>query len=446
MGLFGSKFPDTDKLEKQEKNNKRLYQEVLATGNSKELAEYLELKDEINSPEFIKEKARIEGIIWKKTTEFSKLKEFETLSKNKDLKAYFALIDSSELNAYLAFKAGETYNDLNDKKKRKSSAELQRFFRFENSKPYKSYQKINDSSILKRFDVLKSEVESEAFKTKINFLQNKHRWNTTEGAEKEKILKKYSEDKDIKNYITYHNSSIFDLYKNYEVSFAEDFAPEKLDNQKWKTEFYLGSEYGPGNYSAIDHLQAYSNGRNIEILRDYLDIETRQEQATARVWHPQHGFIQKEMEFTSGVISTGKSFKQNEGIFKIKLKTDSKAPLSHSVQLVSPKGNIQIKVLQVTAKGKPIVGLSIFDGKRHTNRSTIVRRLNLNSKFHIASLEWQKEMLIWKINDVEVFRTEIKLPKTELFLEIASVMHKTRKKPTPGKITLDWIKAYSKTA
>ena len=446
MGLFGSKFPDTDKLEKQEKDNKRLYQEVLATANSKDLAEYMELKDDINSPEFIKEKARIEAINWKNSTEFSKLKEYLRLSKNKDLKAYFALFGSSELNAYLSFKASETYPELSDKKKRKASVELQRFYRFENSKSYKSYQKIDGSSILKRYEELKAELETEVFKTKEEFMKNKQRWNTTEGAEKERRFNDLAEDKDIKNYITYHNSPIFDLYKNYEVSFAEDFAPEKLDILKWKTEFYLGSEFGPGNYSTIDHLQAYSNGRNIEILRDYLDIETREEKATARVWHPEHGFIQKEMNFTSGVISTGKSFKQNEGIFKIKLKTDSKAPLSHSVQLVSPKGNIQIKVLQLTAKGRPIVGLSIFDGKRHTNRSAIIKRLNLNSKFYIASFEWQKEMLIWKINDVEVFRTEIKLPKTELFLEIASVMHKTRKKPTPGKITLDWIKAYSKTA
>lgn len=88
----------------------------------------------------------------------------------------------------------------------------------------------------------------------------------------------------------------------------------------------------------------------------------------------------------------------------------------------------------------------MYDGKRHTNRSSVIRRLNLNSDFYIASLEWHGEMLVWKINDKEVFRTEIKLPKTELFLEVASMIHKTRKKPAPGSITLDWIKAYSKIA
>lgn len=169
MGLFGSKFPDTNKLEKQEKDNKRLYQEVLATSNSSELAEYLDLKDEVSSPEFIKEKARITNIVWKNTFEYSSLKEFKKLSKNKDLKIYFNLVNSNELKAFLDFKSSEQYAELNNKKKRKASSELQRFYRFENSKPYKSYQKISGSTLLKRYEELKTLTESEKFKEKSVF-------------------------------------------------------------------------------------------------------------------------------------------------------------------------------------------------------------------------------------------------------------------------------------
>ena len=41
MGLFGNKFPSTEKIEKQDAEYKRLYQEVLATANSEDLKEYL---------------------------------------------------------------------------------------------------------------------------------------------------------------------------------------------------------------------------------------------------------------------------------------------------------------------------------------------------------------------------------------------------------------------
>ena len=177
-----------------------------------------------------------------------------------------------------------------------------------------------------------------------------------------------------------------------------------------------------------------------------MTIETRAENTTGRVWDKDHGFIQQEMKYTSGVISSGKSFKQSHGIFKIKLRTDSHAPLSHSVQLISPKGNVQIKLIQISKKGKPMVGLSTYDGKRHTIRTSKIKGLKTNADFHIFSVEWQKDMLIWKVNDKEVYRTEIKLPEEEMILELASMMYKTKKKPIPGKLIVDWIKVYKKTA
>ncbi|MFB6318944.1 family 16 glycosylhydrolase [Saccharicrinis sp. FJH54] len=446
MGLFGNKFPSTEKIEKQDAEHKRLYQEVLATANSEDLKEYLELKDEITSPEFVNEKNRITRLKWKSTKEYSRLKEFNKLTKNKDLKAYFELKDSSELNAYLEFRKTDSYRDINDKKKRKELADLDRFFRFENSKKYKSYRKIEGSTVLNQYIKLKEEVESDKFKAYKSFCEDAHRWNHTEQAKKEQRFHNLDQDINIKNYVRFHNSNMFDLYKFYDITFAEDFAPEKLDMHKWQTAFQLGSDFGQGNYSLSNHLQAYSNGRNIEISRDYMTIDTRAENTTGRIWDKDHGFIQKEMKYTSGVISTGKSFKQNQGIFKVKLKTDSHAPVAHSVQLVSAKGNIQIKLLQISQKGKPMVGVSTYDGKRHTIRTSRIKGLNPNSDFHIFSVEWQNEMLIWKVNDKEVFRTEIRLPGEEMALELASMIYKTKKHPAPGKLIVDWIKVYKKTA
>lgn len=446
MGLFGSKFPATDKLEKQEAEYKRLYQEVLATANSEDLKEYLELKDEINSPEFIREKSRITGLKWKKTKEYRQLKRFNKLTKNKDLKAYLSLRDSAELKGYLEFKKTDAYRNINDKKKRSESADLQRFYKFENSKPYKSYKKIEGSGILKDYENLKEITESEKFRTYKAFCEDPHRWKNTEESKKEERFKTLDHDVNIQNYVKYHNSDVFDLFKKFEVTFDEDFAPEKLDTQKWNTEFHLASKYAEGNYSKSELLNAYTNGRNIEISRDYLTIDTRQESTNGRVWNPNHGFIKKNLEYTSGVISTGESFKQYEGVFKVKLKTDSHPPVSHSVQLVSEKGNIQVKLIQVSKKGKPMVGLSIYDGKRHTVRTSKIKGLKLNSDFHIFTLEWKNEMLIWKINGKVVFSTEIKLPKEELFMELASLVYNTRKKPAPGRLIVDWVKVYKKSA
>lgn len=446
MGLFGSKFPATDKLEKQEAEYKRLYQEVLATANSEDLKEYFELKDEVNSPEFVHEKLRITKLKWKNTKEFRELKEYTKLTKNKDLRAYLNLKGSNELDTFLKFKTSDAYRDIADPKKRKAAPELKQYHKFEQSKGYKSYQKTDGSGMLKQYENLKERIESEAFKSHKAFCEDKHRWNNTEGAQKEKRLKELEGDTNIQNYIKYHNSDVFDLFKNYEVTFDEDFAPEKLDTQKWDTEFFLSAEYGKGNYSKMEYINAFTKGRNIDISRDFMTIDTRAESTNARIWDPEHGFIQKNLNFTSGVLSTGKSFKQNQGLFKVKLKTDSRKPVAHSVQLISKKGNIQIKLIQVSKTGKPMVGISVYDGHRHTVRTTRVKGLDLNANFHIFSFEWQNEMLIWKINDKEVFRTEIKLPKEDLFLELASMIYKTKKSPAPGRLIVDWVKVYKKSA
>ena len=446
MGLFGTKYPDAEKLEQQELENKRLYQEVLATANSQELREYLELKDELNSPEFKSDKASVVNLKWKNTKEYNKLSTFNKLAKNKSLKEFLKLEKSSELKDYETFKQTEAYAEINNKKARKASPELQKFYKFENSKSYKAYQSINGSQTLKQYHDLKEEIESEKFLNYKAYCENKHRWNTTEGAKKEQRYAELDKDENIQNYLKYHNSDIFNLFKNYEITFSEDFAPEKLDMQKWDTKFHLGAEFGKGNYSKNDHLQAYTNGRNIAISRDYATIETLKEKATGRVWDPKLGFIEKEMDFTSGVISTGKSFKQEEGIYKVKFKYESHSPLAHSIQLISKKGDIQIKLFQVSPKGKIMLGVSYYDGRKYVIRTTSVKGIKPESHFYIASLEWINGILIWKMNEKEVFRTEITLPGEELFLEIASMIYKTKKQPSPGKLILDWVKAYKKTA
>jgi hypothetical protein len=445
MGLFGSKFPSTEKIEQQEALYKRLYQEVTATSKSEELAEYISLQDEIHSPEFLAEKAKIISIKWKKTPEFEALKEFEKLSDNKSLKKYFELLGSEELKDYFSFKDSDQYGEITDKTKRKDSELLTKHFRFEQSKRYRNYTEVAKGNLPKRFAALKTEVESPEFKAAKDFAQNKHRWQLTEGYKKEIRFNQLAENKDIQNYLKYHNSNVFDFFKHYEITFDDNFEPEKLDSKKWNTQFLLAAEYGKGNFSKTNQLQAFTNGHNIDISRDYLSIETRKEKATGRVWSPKKGFVQKEMEFTSGVISTGKSFAQNEGIFKVKFKTESKPPVGHSIQLTSPKNEVQISLLHTTKKGNSVVGLTIFDGKTHKVRSKKIKGLKLNNHFYIVSFEWQNQLLVWKINDVEVFTTEIAIPAKELFLEICSVVYKTKQTPAPGKLIIDWVKAYKRT-
>ena len=78
-----------------------------------------------------------------------------------------------------------------------------------------------------------------------------------------------------------------------------------------------------------------TEGNNVELSNGALKIVTRQEKATGKSWDPERGFFPREFDYTSGLINTGKSFRQQHGRFAAKIKLTGGQAASHAVSLMS---------------------------------------------------------------------------------------------------------------
>lgn len=444
MGLFGSKYPSTEKIEKEEKRLRDLYREVLETSGSAELKEYLALDKIVNTDEFQIEKKRIINLKFNRTKEHEALNAFNKLKKDRKLKKYLLIEGSQELSDYENFKSSDAYSQINDKKERKKSSTLAKFFKFENSKAFLIYKSIKQSPLPKEFQALKERVNSKDFLDFKAFCENKKRWESTPEYDSERKLEALRSNTKIANYVNYNDSDVFDEFKNYEITFEDDFSHSDLNKSKWHTSFFWAEKYGKGNYSQSNQNQGYIGSKNIGVIGSKLTVSTRRDAHSARVWDSKKGFIMKDVDYSSGVISSGTSFSQKGGIFKIKLKTNGKYPIGHKVMLSSEKNDQQITIFKTLGKRKSFVGYSFLKEGKLDASHALIKSYRSNKGYYILSLEWDTNILVWKLNGVKVYSCHAPKELNDLHFTSYSFVDKSKKKTDSGSLVFDWVKAYKK--
>jgi hypothetical protein len=107
------------------------------------------------------------------------------------------------------------------------------------------------------------------------------------------------------------------------------------------------------------------------------------------------------------------------------------------------------------ADGKlPHVNIFHFDGKNivvnnYAKEGNSVSAVKETIKgisvedFYIYSLEWSATELIWRVNNVEVFRTERNVPKESLSPVFQSFISENQQGGA-GTFEVDWIRIYAK--
>ena len=131
---------------------------------------------------------------------------------------------------------------------------------------------------------------------------------------------KLKKDEDILWYFKVKDSNKFDALKNRELTFGDEFEGDKLDTKMWLTNYFWGDKLLHDRYSVESDLQAYTERDNFEIRNSLLKIITKPQKVQGKVWTCTDGFKPKEFAFTSGIINTGKSFRQKYGTFTAKIK------------------------------------------------------------------------------------------------------------------------------
>jgi hypothetical protein len=427
------------------------------TGDSDKIKKYLDLK---NTPDKDKQQQKEFNALRKD----SEIKHYFKFEQSNRLKLYRETVDSHELKKYedlkafvsdAAFKKRVEY--LKDKKKfEKSEAhkklrrykeisgdtDIKFFLKYEKSAIHKNYLDVKDSFDLKRYLELEEIVSSKEFKERKAYLEDKNKWEKTEEYANEKKYLELKNKPHLVKYFKYKGSNAFSFFNEWEVTFTEDFTSARLDTERWALMPLWAEKMLGRNYALPGDMHVYTLGQNIK-TGGKLSIETRKEKAEGLVWKMPAGFIPQSFEYTSGLISTAKSFWQNDGIFEAKIKFNPVKEVVSSCVLQGENNAERVYLLEMGAKNRLGVARTGKDGKQELE-GIDVSNLNKN-KWYIFTLEKSHGNFTWKINETEVHKMEHNGINFPLHINLMTlVLDPISSSKLPVEFQTEWVRCYKR--
>jgi len=426
---------------------------------SDKINEFETLEMLIQSAEF-RQQQKKKPITFKDTDEYRKFVEFKALKKDPEIKAFLksrgkgenaksrivlryeellALTNSSEFLAKkkmkpITFKDSDEYKKLLEYKRIKKSIEIKEFYKFKSSKEYANYLNTDGSSRLARYAELKDYIASKEFQEQKAYLLDKKRFEKSEMYSEVQEYAKLKKHPDIIWYFKVKDSNKFNILKSREMTFNDEFDGDKLDTDKWLTNYYWGEKLLKDRYSVESDLQAYTEKGNFEIRNSVLKIITKSQKITGKVWSAGSGFSTKEFNYSSGLVNTGNSFRQKFSIFTAKVKLgDPNA--KNAFWMLADKITPHIDICR-TSSGK--VWFDYFPVNGTSSKTSIGSRYS--NDFYIFTLEWTSDKLVWKINNTEVFKQTSDVPQDPMYVLFAGGLDK----PISGmtSMEIDWVRVY----
>lgn len=246
-------------------------------------------------------------------------------------------------------------------------------------------------------------------------------------------LRHIAESEDGKFFLS-TNPRKFRRIENLVVYKKDNFEYKNLDDSLWKAGFYYTNPKLLAVHSLSNELQANMGGKNV-VFNHGLSILTKKAQVHATAWGPKRGFEEREFQYTSDVVNgCGLVTEEYCGI-RIKMRCSGK--VNHAFWLSSGEKIPQINVALI--KGKTIeMGVHDARGDYYYTR---VKGLN-PSKYYIYSIYQKDGKLIWKINNITVFKTKNIIAGRRFFPCLSSFIPDTQKNPSEGRFDVEWIEVY----
>lgn len=477
LKLLG-RFPKTEAIEARDSALRDEYREFTDFAQSDELKHFISLKEFVESGEPKRAMAELKSLKYNNSEEQMKEEEYKKLLKMPALRNYFRVKDSKELELYQSvelsvmavrlkdiaeivesdqYKAdrrshvkGNTdeYRQELEYRNLKKNKDLTRYHKVLNWKPLLDYLDIKSGCVLDRLEYLKNYLQSTEFKERKAYLNlsQSQKYKKSEAYRKELEYKQLAKSDRIKWYFSLLSTKKFDEIKRWELTFADDFTDKSLDMGKWMTRYFWGEALLNRSYSLAADKHWYPDTQNITIGNSILRIETRRESVEGFAWDQQYGFIPKMFEYTSGLISTGNFFRQKGGRFEAKVRLSGAPGVYHAFWLVGDTMLPHTDVFRQKGKdGAAFQGAFYWQngsGKAKKD-ATRITGIDLSSGFHILSIDWLSERIIWKINGITFREQSSNLPQGLKYIVISSgVTEDSADKLLPAQLEVDWVRCW----
>jgi len=305
---------------------------------------------------------------------------------------------------------------------------------------FQAYREFENSEEFDHYLELEKEVKSSNFALRKKKIK-KSEYKDSEEYHKEteyKVLKK--SDKVVWYYKTKKKNPFREIEK-WDLTFEEKFNRDSLDTEKWMTRYFWGEEGMKNSFAMEDDKSFPTDGENIEFYDNKARIVTRAGKAEGLVWRGDQGFVIESFDFTTGLISSAKSFRQKYGIFKAKVKMAA-GSVAQAFWMVSEQMLPHIDVARFE-NGK--LYSNYFWGKNDSPHKSISKTSGSKyaDNYFIYTLEWSPNKLVWKIND-KVFKTQSSgVPQEEMYINFSSNLKKdASESDLPSAMEIDWVRVY----
>jgi hypothetical protein len=454
-------FPKTESYEAKAKALWKEFEEFKQYNGSEELKHYLELEKYIGSAEFSNKVSGIKGEKFTSAEEYRLEQEYTNLKKSARFKTYLKVKASRELADFYAFekspelaRMGELEKSQEEDarkelEKLRKSGVVKRFNKFKESEKYRTFYEVDQSELPEKYLQLEEKVHGEDFRKRKEYLllspDKKFKLSEEFRNQEEYLTLKKSEK--VKWYYACEKVDKFRELKKLTLNFEEDFTENKLDTGKWITRYFFGDKILGAAYSLSSEQQFLTDGKNLEVGNSELKIHTRKEDIRGMAWDPLLGFFPKDFSFTSGTVNTGKSFRQQYGIFEAKVKLNNPGKVTHAFWLSGDGILPQIDVLK-TDNNKLL--LSNFWGNPAEKEGIRKKTFSLSASklmgdYFIFSLEWSPSAITWKVNGLVLATQNEGIPAIPLFVNFSSGIYKDSVNGSvPASMAIDWVKVYTR--
>ncbi|MCM1030398.1 MAG: glycoside hydrolase family 16 protein [Oscillibacter sp.] len=463
MGLFSKnkKIRSTYEAETLRKAFDEDYETYNRVGSSEDLKRYNELDAYVNSPVFKDRRKKIEQLSYKDSEYYTAEKKYKKLLKFSKLKSYYIIRESQELKGYLKIRESSAYAEFAklhvivnaagfDKKLRPEEylayrkllkdPRIKASLRFEKNRKYRDYTEMSQSQVPQEFEQLSAYIKSDDFKKNREYLLNKKRYLTTDDY---KLLCEFKDLKKRPDIVKYFSLCADPNFRNmckWELVVHDDFNQGKLDAHRWITRYYAGERFLDDTYAVGQDVQLFT-ADNIVFTNTSAVLKFKKESIIGKYWDNTLGITEKSFDYTSGLLSSAIDFRQCYGKFEAKIKLSRSAVK----QCFWMRGDTDMPHIQIVENGPEGVKMGTICGSGHKCTSTIqpLKDMKLANDYYIFTLEWTREKLVWKINDMVVKEIRDNIPDIPMYVIFSLGANEVpADRSLPATMEIDWVRFY----
>lgn len=451
------------------------YDNFKSVQQSSDLVRYRELETFIQSETYRQAKSD-KG--FKKSEAYLKLKEFNSLRKSSSFQAYFKMLNSSLFNDYKkinksaelsyfldlqktveseAFKTKkrdiesqkfentEEFKKLQKLKSLENSSLIKNYFKTHQSKQLAHYKQLDKSEEIAQYEDLQKYILSKEFIDRKHYLLDPQKWEKTEDYTLNKEFEQLSKSPALLWYFKNKDLPRYQELRNWNLVFEDHFDKGKLDKDKWITRYFWG-EMLMGESYALPGEKHFFTDNNVEMNGSAVKLITRQNKVSGKEWNPALGFYPKEFDYSSGLISTGKSHRQRYGRVEAKVRIPQSEGIIHAFWL---SGNAILPQVDIFKYSNQKLYFNTFwansTGNNAPNKDIeSISASSFTKGYFIYSLEWTPDKLVWKINNIVVKEQTVGVPEDDLYLVLNSGKYDDSGINAPSAMEIDWVRCYER--